>query len=200
MGKLLSGFFCTEKNGLWLLLLLVVVLSVEVSAGEEGEYSHSYYTDMVYQYLESDESKVVLKEPRDELEMTRIWIDKRENVHVRFRQVLDGVPVWGGELLVHMRSDGGVYNVNSSVVEGVGRTMPEVSLSPKECIVIISELLDGKYKRAKIGKPELLIDLVGGFPRKVYKVEVFTGLKREFLFIDASNGELDKGLSGSPTM
>lgn len=199
MGHFRAAFFGAEKTGVWLLVLFGLFISAEATSGDEGEYSQAFYVDMAYRFLEAGGSDLVLRAPRDDLDVARVWKDRQDNTHVRFRQVIDSVPVWSGEVLVHMRADGGVYNVSGNIVEIVEGNMPEVRISTENCIDVVRELSGGRYKQARIGATELLVDLVDGLPRKVYRVETSLGLKREFLFIDANNGELIQALTGSPT-
>src|SRR5437868_2558263 len=42
----------------------------------------------------------------NEFELTRFRPDEYHRVHAKFRQTVDGIPVWGGEAIVHLREDG----------------------------------------------------------------------------------------------
>jgi Zn-dependent metalloprotease len=180
------------------ILLFMFVGTFKLMAGEEPEYDQQFYLDRAYQALESGEQVVDLKRAKENLEILKFSRDQRNNVHVRFRQMVEGVPVWGKEILVHMREDGTVYNVGGYTIAEANTNLPEVKITPEQCAGIIQELSAGKYAKATIRAPELYVDVVDGMPRKVYKVEVLMGLKREFLFVDANSGELVKRMSGSP--
>ncbi len=199
MGNVWTAIFSAERLGVWLLAVSGLLISAEVVSGEEGEHSQDFYVDMAYQFLEADGGGLALVSPRDVLVVTRVWTDQQDNTHVRFQQVAADLPVWGGEVSIHLRADGGVYHVNGNTVTIAAGDMASVRLSGEEVVVAIRKLESGRYAKAKIAAPELLVVLVDGLPRKTYRVAVSLGLKREFLFMDANNGGLIKVLTGSPT-
>jgi len=199
MGNFCTAFFSAKRLGVWLLAMSGLLISVEAVSGEEGEHSQGFYVDMAYQFLEADGGGLALRSPRDVLAVTKVWTDQQDNTHVRFRQMVDDLPVWGGEVSIHMRADGGVYNVNGNTVAIADGDMASVRLSGEDVVIAIRKLASGRYARARITTPELLVILVDGLPRKSYRVVVALGLKREFLFVDANNGDLIKVVTGSPT-
>jgi bacillolysin len=66
----------------------------------------------------SDADLTVRSVKTDELGMT----------HVRFNQSLGGIPVWGGEVTVHLLADGAISTAGGSTVSGVARFNSQVTV------------------------------------------------------------------------
>ncbi|MFH1469907.1 MAG: M4 family metallopeptidase [Pseudomonadota bacterium] len=60
------------------------------------------------------------------LDPTRVVVDDLGMAHARFRQTLGGVPVFGGEAIVHLHDDGSVASVTDDLVPD-----PEVDTHPE---------------------------------------------------------------------
>src|SRR5438874_3826626 len=50
----------------------------------------------------------------DEFELARIKTDELNKVHTKFRQTVNGIPVWGGEAIIHLNEDGSVFAVTDN--------------------------------------------------------------------------------------
>jgi Zn-dependent metalloprotease len=60
----------------------------------------------------------------------RVWVDDLGTAHVHVRQAVDGVPVFGGEAIVHLDPYGAVNVVTDDLIDGVVvDTAPDVSES-----------------------------------------------------------------------
>ena len=85
-------------------------------------------------------SERVLRERRmsrgdreDDLVLTKVTKDERKKTHSRFRQNVNGIPVWGGEAIVHLNEDGSVDSVTDNFKNGV-RVDPKVRLTAADAL------------------------------------------------------------------
>ncbi|HEX8127956.1 MAG TPA: M4 family metallopeptidase [Pyrinomonadaceae bacterium] len=56
---------------------------------------------------------------RNDLKATRVFADDQEKTHTRFQQTHRGVPVFGGEAIVHLNLDDSVFAVTDDLIESV---------------------------------------------------------------------------------
>lgn len=116
--------------------------------------------------------------------------------HVRLQQVLDGIPVTAGELIVHLRGN--------RVVAANGHTLSELpsSLSPaiapgtaqQQARALIEKIRPGLTTSARYGEPRLEIFNRGMIDEGVYPtrlawfVEATEEDLREYIWVDAQTG------------
>ena len=55
----------------------------------------------------------------DGVDITRVRIDARGFAHTRLQQTQGGVPVFGGEAIVHLNEDGSLFNITDDLVRGL---------------------------------------------------------------------------------
>jgi thermolysin len=64
----------------------------------------------------------------DEFKVKRVEIDELNMAHTHYQQVVDGVPVWQGETIVHLKPDGSLSDVTEDAKESVAiNTSPNFS-------------------------------------------------------------------------
>ncbi|MEW6735499.1 MAG: M4 family metallopeptidase [Acidobacteriota bacterium] len=51
----------------------------------------------------------------DDLQVQRVRIDEMSFAHTRVQQLLNGVPVWGGEAIIHLNPDGSLFSITDSL-------------------------------------------------------------------------------------
>jgi Zn-dependent metalloprotease len=54
-----------------------------------------------------------------EYKVRDVVIDELKMAHTKFQQVIGGVPVWEGEAIVHLKSDGSLSLITDSLKEGI---------------------------------------------------------------------------------
>ena len=82
----------------------------------------------------------------DEFQVQKVEIDELKMAHTKFRQTLDGIPVWEGEAIVHLNEDGSLSTVTDNMKEMLAvNTRP--NFSENEALRIA---LDGYRGRAKL--------------------------------------------------
>lgn len=139
--------------------------------------------------LGSATAEVELARPaeRDELGMD----------HVRFRQVVRGVPVTGGELTVHLRGTN-VLAVNAETLPRAGAVGTEPAVSPAAARETAQKLLSLRLQRddATLSEPRLEILnrglLEGGQQpsRLAWFIEARAFELRQYIWVDAQRGSL----------
>ncbi|MFT3744189.1 MAG: M4 family metallopeptidase [Pyrinomonadaceae bacterium] len=130
----------------------------------------------------------------DEYEVKRVEIDDLRMAHTRVQQKVDGIPVWEGEAIVHLKADGSVASITDDLKDGVSvRTSPD--LGEKDA----NRLAVANYKgRAKQTDPSMIqMYIYRGEDRDhlTYRIETprLDGTKdtsAPVVFIDAHTGEV----------
>lgn len=129
----------------------------------------------------------------DDLKIEKVAIDELKMAHTRVRQTVEGIPVWEGEAIVHLKSDGSLATVTDGLKEAIAvSTAP--NLPREEAIKIAMRM----YAGAKYLTAEPVVDLwiFRGETRDhlVYRVQ----MRREdgteetampVIFVDAQTGE-----------
>ncbi len=55
----------------------------------------------------------------DDLKVKKVEIDDLKMAHTRISQTVDGIPVWEGEAIVHLKSDGAISSITDDLKENV---------------------------------------------------------------------------------
>jgi bacillolysin len=88
-----------------------------------------------------------------DLSVMSIKSDELGMTHVRFAQSLGGVPVFGGEVTVHIRADGAIATVGGSTVQGLSPFSSQISLSAERATEIAqlqAAILDGQVTEKQL--------------------------------------------------
>jgi Zn-dependent metalloprotease len=104
-----------------------------------------------------------LSAPRDQLRALRVKKDDLGMTHVRFAQVLQGIPVMGAEMMVHFAPDGAVVTVDSTYVANLPTVPVSPSLSAAQAVAAASSHFragragPGERSETEVGAPVLMI-------------------------------------------
>jgi len=161
--------------------------------------SNDQLVEISLQFIKLKKDEYQVSNPDERLLLGNVKRDKYNMQHLEFSQRYNEIPIWGEQILVHIR-DQEVYLVNGNIIpDGFSLsspTVPKLTSSDAEKIALqeisISQS-EGKSKSQLVILPD---NLYSG--RLCYFVEVTFGLNRHFLFIDAINGTLLKKLEGMP--
>lgn len=129
----------------------------------------------------------------DEFQVQKVEIDSLKMAHTRVRQIVDGVPVWEGEAIVHLNQDGSLSTVTDDLKESIAVSI-KPNFSDKEAI---SLALESNRVRTKYGQgPTADLWIYRGEDRDhlAYRVRIddSSNLKNPsmpVIFIDAQTGE-----------
>ncbi|MBI4852671.1 MAG: peptidase M4 family protein [Acidobacteria bacterium] len=82
---------------------------------------------MSYEYLANYASSHGIDSAKD-LKVSNVFIDDLSMAHTKMQQTVNGVPVFGGETIVHLNSDGSLFNITDSLVSKVSvNTQPTLT-------------------------------------------------------------------------
>lgn len=82
----------------------------------------------------------------DEYQIQKVEIDDLQMAHTRVRQTVGGVPVWEGEAIVHLKSDGSLFTVTDDLKDGISvNTSP--NFSQKEALRFATSAYRGRAKQ-----------------------------------------------------
>ena len=129
-----------------------------------------------------------------------VTTDRYGHTRVAYRQILEGVPVFAGELRVHFGADGELIAVNGTVVPGLSDldTTPRLRRAQAEAValdVVTHALKEPPASDLVIRNVRLVVYQPGlavrrpGRPHLTWEVEVVdAGAVRQFVWIDAHDG------------
>ena len=214
-GRRLSGWNLTrhERNG------TPVFLSGPVPAAKAAKpaapLSIPQSQALALDFVDTHRDLFRLERPRAELEPMETTADSTGRVHVAFQQHYQGIPLWGCDLVVHLRPDGSPYAMNARytptpqqapdlvptldadqairrALYHLGASTPIRSLSPQ-----IRQLLAYEGPTAT---QYLWLDPVTQRPHLVWQVEIRPTLPDRWLyFVDAHTGQILEAYNATPT-
>lgn len=128
-----------------------------------------------------------------DIDVKKVEIDELNMGHTRVRQFVEGIPVWEGEAIVHVKADGSLRGITDDLKEGlVVNTVP--GFSQQTAVDMVLKMYDGKAKMS--AKPQTEMYVFRGPQRDhlVYRVETprLDGSEHTsapVVFIDAHTGE-----------
>jgi thermolysin len=132
----------------------------------------------------------------DDFVVQRVEIDELKMAHTRFRQMINGVPVWEGEAIVHLKSDGDVSTITDDLRANISLdTKP--NLSAEDAIDIALKMYRGsRFLAGGFEKPQVDLWVYRGEDRDhlAYRIQMRLGdgstrITMPVIFIDAHTGE-----------
>ncbi len=129
----------------------------------------------------------------DEFEVKKVDIDDLQMAHTRVQQKVNGVPVWEGEAIVHLKGDGSLSSVTDNLIEAVSvNTAPD--LSEKQALRKVDMLYTGAAKQTDPSMVELFVFRGKERDHLVYRIETprldgTDATSAPVDFIDAHTGE-----------
>ena len=163
---------------------------------------------MALELLEEHRDVFALAHPRDEVQHAETVRGDDGRLHVRFERRVEGIPVWGEDLVVHMEAGGAFYAFNGRYSPTPDAPAPAARLSADTAVEHALDYLlaytsirplgetarrlldyDGPAARLVLKRDE------GGALRPTWRVEVRPNLWDRWLCFPCSN----RGLDGSPS-
>ncbi|HMJ07700.1 MAG TPA: M4 family metallopeptidase, partial [Pyrinomonadaceae bacterium] len=129
----------------------------------------------------------------DEFRVKRVEIDDLKMAHTQFQQFIDGVPVWEGEAIVHLRSDGELSVITDDLKDGIAiNTKP--NLTPGDALFAAKRFNRGSRFMTDEPRVDLYIFRGGDRDHLAYRVEMprIDGTDETsipVIFVDAHTGE-----------
>lgn len=159
----------------------------------------STYAKYAFDYLQQEKAKFNLKNPQTQLKFVSENIDKQNNKHVKFQQVLNNIPVWGREIIVHLDKNNEPYQVSGEVLTGIHKIDTSPALSGDHVNNMILQHDPWRAEGWKVNGSELCVFNQGADSYLTYRLTLVKGLYREFLFVNANDGTVIHKISGNPT-
>jgi Zn-dependent metalloprotease len=137
--------------------------------------------------------KVNPASPEDDFKVKKIEIDGLKMAHTRVQQVVNDVPVWEGEAIVHLRPDGELSTVTDNLKEAIA-VSTEPNFSDKDAVKMAKRLFNGSNASTEEPKVDLWIYRGDKRDHLAYRVEIPNADDPEnpsapVYFIDAQTGE-----------
>lgn len=141
------------------------------------------------QFLNEYRELLKIDSPDDEFSLVREQSDPFGNRHFRYQHTVDGIPVWGSELMVHLREDNSAYLLNGRFQSTIKiDTTP--SLTEAEAEERVKQALEISWVSG-ISSELMVYPMEHDAPRLAYKVDVLPALTERWLyFIDAHSGDV----------
>lgn len=186
------------------LLLLLAACAVETPEASDPQFSPGFSagTDAELSLIEDVATDVLFAADGaaslkgvTELRFTRLRADDEGIAHARARQLHEGVPVWGGEAIVHLRDDGSTFAVTDDLVAGIRvDSVPELDLD-EAADLAVGDLLGGWDVLTDDPETDLWVLRHEGEDHLVWRVQLrsIDGIHDPTMpvgFIDAHTGEL----------
>ncbi len=139
----------------------------------------------------ADHSKAALTSPRDTFRTLKVLTDEDGSSHVRMQRLYDGLPVSGGQTIVHNGPQGGFDGVTTTIEQPL-KLKTDPGISKKRAQNTAKKEFQGSIE--KTGEPNLVVD-VSGEPRLAWDTTV-KGTKKDgtpsrlHVLVDAQNAEV----------
>lgn len=147
--------------------------------------------ETVRAFLRENRSLLRIQDPDAELLLSRQESGPLDHRHLRFSQFYQGIPVWPGELMVHLNAKGDIYLAEGAYVPTPRKVITVPALDSEAAIQkALSALPQGEAEVA--GSPELIIYAPGDRrARLAWKITFTLSLySRWRVIVDAANGEV----------
>jgi thermolysin len=129
----------------------------------------------------------------NDLKVEKVEIDDSQMAHTRVRQIVEGIPVWEGEAIVHLKSDGSLFTITDDLKEGI-RVDTKPSISADDAVRIAINLYTGTAVETEAAKVGLWVYRGEDRDHLTYRVEIprLDGSQSTAIpvdFIDAQTGQ-----------
>lgn len=163
-------------------------------------------------FVERHQALFRLQNPRAELRQREAHRDRVGQYHVRFQQQRDGVPVWGGDLVVHLDRAGQPNGFNGRYAPTPPATMVGMDLDAAAAIEIVREHLARRvvleeFDQMTAGllgydgpEAELYLREINGAHRPVWQVRIRPNMRDHWHYcVDAADGQVIEAYNNTQT-
>ena len=131
-----------------------------------------------------------MQNPPAELALDRVESDKAGMQHVRFKQVVNDVPVFGGQLIVHLQ-DGGVRAVNGNYFPDV-KVDTTPAFSQDAAVALVRADVGDPQAELRAERSGLVVYVDEGHPHLAWKIDLYSekNLGDWLYFVDAHDNRI----------
>ncbi|MCB1757182.1 MAG: M4 family metallopeptidase, partial [Gammaproteobacteria bacterium] len=159
-------------------------------ATNQGESDPIMALGKARQFLRQQAGLLALDDPDDSLTLEKQTLDKLNTRHLKFKQTIGDVPVWGKEIIVHLDAGGEVYQLNGSYLPDGFNVATVPSLSEVDAIEAVKAELGGRV----LNSPQaslLVYHDENTAPVLAWQVNARPSLREWFYyFVDATDGSI----------
>lgn len=140
-------------------------------------------------FLQENRSLLALEDPREELQLSRRFVDELGLRHLRFDQRWRGLEVWPADLIVHLDRAGHVTLMDGAFVPSPRDVLARPIVAAAAAARRAKAGVPGA-DRAAVGEPRLFVYAPGTrSPRLAWRVDVDVSVSEQWrVVIDAANG------------
>jgi len=176
----------------------------EIGALEKSDISDiinkPLYFDVARRQVLRDSEMYNLK--LDGVELTFVSENKDHDgkVHVKLKPAIQKIPIWSKEIIAHLDAQGELYAVSGEF--RAGQPVMKLRFVAGYAEEKAKKYLDSRSPDWKVDHSGLVVfsDETKNTDELVYKVTLFNGLKRHFVFVSAVSGDVIHNLSGMPSL
>lgn len=176
-----------------------VILNIPIASSplvSAGDIAQSRFGARALSYLEQNGGRYGIVSASGELVYLNESIDNLQQKHVRFQQVIKGIPVRGRQLVVHFNERDEVVSVTGAFLSGLG----QIDVRPRvSAITVAATAASFKGEGWRATDTVLCIYPHGAHPLLAYHITLTRGLERWFVFVDARDGTVLHQITGMPT-
>jgi thermolysin len=158
-------------------------LSAPIRAGREIEAT--------LEFLNDHRAAYGIRNPVDELKVERLDLDQLGMKHVRMKQLYRGLPVYGGQLISHINTDGILRAVNGTFVEGL-KLDPTPQVGAAQALDVATADLESFFGAGRPDDAELVVFPWEGTNYLAWRTVLWSDspMGRWEYFVDAKTGEV----------
>ncbi len=146
------------------------------------------HAETIMLFLKENPELFRLQSPESELRLSRSEDDDLGFRHFRYERLINQVPIYGDELIIHINKQADIYQVNGQYHASLVRTTtPDI---PADRAGAIALELGAAHKMQKVEKSTLIFYPAHGDLHLAWQVRLMGGIYRWEYFIDAQNGTL----------
>ena len=129
----------------------------------------------------------------DDFQVKRVEVDDSKMAHTHVRQTVDKIPVWEGEAIVHLNSDGGLSLITDDLKEGI-QVNTQPNFDANEAIAIAKRMYRGAKHITETPTADLFVYRGTDRDHLAYRVEMprldgTANTEVPVYFIDAQTGD-----------
>ena len=150
-----------------------------------GDISQSHFGALALAYIKKNCDGCGITDVSRELVFLNESVDAIQQKHVRFQQVKNDVPVWGGQLIVHFDKHDEPTRIKGSFLSGLEQVETHSIVTTDEAeATAVAVKGEGWHAVGSV----LYVYMHESSPKLVYHVTLTHGMERWFVFVDAHDG------------
>jgi Zn-dependent metalloprotease len=154
--------------------------------------SKGQYVEIALAFISANHSLFQLASPPEELSVKSLQTDDLGFTHMKFNQAYQGIPVWPGEINLHINQQNQVYLIEGRYIPTPVKVNTHPVISEKEAMDIVAEKLSQPKTKCPECHSEIIIfSDTGADPCLTYRIKANPSLNEGWeFFINAASGQI----------